>query len=451
MSEIYLTAYDGWLLGPIAKAIGWVMDKIYILLYDTFGIDNVIVSIFAITLVIYLALFPLTYRQQKFSALQRVMQPELKAINDKYKGKKDTESMQAKQEETQALYDKYGVSAMGSCIQLLIQMPILFALYRVFNNVPAYLTSIYAIFTEKLGNAKTSIVEGIVNTDGFMGKMQTLYEDADLKNVTVDFSNTYTADTAESIKNYIVDVLYKLSDSGWKEFSDLFPNLTDCVAEVTDKLKEVNYLFILNISDTPWNQIKTGWAADSKDWGLIICALLIPLLAWGSQMVNIKLMPTGNADPNDQMAKTMKTTNMLMPLISLFFAFSVPVGLGFYWIAGSCIRIIQQFFLNMHFKKLDADKIIDKNKEKAAKKAEKRGQKRDAIYNSAHINAKSLASNTSTDISSDNQAKLDKLEEVRNNPPEGSMASIANMVKDYNERNTNATGNKNNKNKNSNK
>ena len=350
MSEIYLTAYDGWLLGPIAKAIGWVMDKIYILLYDTFGIDNVIVSIFAITLVIYLALFPLTYRQQKFSALQRVMQPELKAINDKYKGKKDTESMQAKQEETQALYDKYGVSAMASCIQLLIQMPILFALYRVFNNVPAYLTSIYAIFTEKLGNAKTSIVEGIVNTDGFMGKMQTLYEDADLKNVTVDFSNTYTADTAESIKNYIVDVLYKLSDSGWKEFSDLFPNLTDCVAEVTDKLKEVNYLFILNISDTPWNQIKTGWAADSKDWGLIICALLIPLLAWGSQMVNIKLMPTGNADPNDQMAKTMKTTNMLMPLISLFFAFSVPVGLGFYWIAGSCIRIIQQFFLNMHFK-----------------------------------------------------------------------------------------------------
>ncbi len=451
MSEIYLTAYDGWLLGPIAKAIGWVMDKIYILLYDTFGIDNVVVSIFAITLVIYLALFPLTYRQQKFSALQRVMQPELKTINDKYKGKKDTESMQAKQEETQALYDKYGVSAMGSCIQLLIQMPILFALYRVFNNVPAYLTSIYAIFTEKLGNAKTSIVEGIVNTDGFMGKMQTLYEDAELKNVTVDFSNTYTADTAESIKNYIIDVLYKLSDSGWKEFSDLFPNLTDCVAEVTDKLKEVNYLFILNISDTPWNQIKTGWAGDSKDWGLIICALLIPLLAWGSQMVNIKLMPTGNADPNDQMAKTMKTTNMLMPLISLFFAFSVPVGLGFYWIAGSCIRIIQQFFLNMHFKKLDADKIIDKNKEKAAKKAEKRGQKRDAIYNSAHINAKSLASNTSTDISSDNQAKLDKLEEVRNNPPEGSMASIANMVKDYNERNTNATGSKNNKNKNSNK
>ena len=446
MSEIYLTAYDGFILGPIVKALGWVMDKIYLLLYSAFGIENVAVSIAVFTLLIYLALFPLTYKQQKFSALNRIMQPEINEINNKYKGKRDNESLQAKQEETQAVYDKYGVSAMGSCIQLLIQLPILISLYRVFYNVPAYITSIKEIFTEKIGSASQSIVDAITSSDSFMSKMQSVYEYADVKNITVDFTIAPTQDNIETIKNYIIDVLYKLGDSGWNKLSQEFPNIADSITAVVEKLKEINYLFVLNISDTPWNQIKQGWSADSKDFVLIISALLIPLLAWGAQMVNVKLMPTNN-NGNDQMARTMRTTNMLMPLMSLFFAFTVPVGLGFYWITGSVIRIIQQVLLNLHFKKIDADKIIEANKEKAAKKAEKRGQRRDAIYNSAHINAKSLSSNTSTTISEDNQAKLDKMKDVRNNPPKGSMASLANAVKDFNESSNNASKNKGNNSK----
>ena len=446
MSEIYLTAYDGFILGPIVKALGWVMDKIYLFFYSTLGIENVAFSIAVFTLLIYLALFPLTYKQQKFSALNRVMQPEINEINNKYKGKRDNESLQAKQEETQAVYDKYGVSAMGSCIQLLIQLPILISLYRVFYNIPAYITSIKDIFLTKVGNATQSIVDAIVSSDGFMSKMQSVYEYADLKSVNVDFTIAPTQDNITVIKDYIIDVLYKLGDAGWAKLAEYFPNIKDSIEAVVTELHDINYLFVLNISDTPWNQIKEGWAADSKDFVLIISALLIPLLAWGAQMINVKLMPTNN-NGNDQMARTMRTTNLLMPLMSLFFAFTVPVGLGFYWITGSVIRIIQQLLLNLHFKKLDADKIIEANKEKAAKKAEKRGQRRDAIYNSAHINAKSLSSNTSTTISEDNQAKLDKMKDVRNNPPAGSMASLANAVKDFNESSNNAAKNKGNSNK----
>ena len=84
-------------------------------------------------------------------------------------------------------------------------------------------------------------------------------------------------------------------------------------------------------------------------------------------MINVKLMPTNN-NGNDQMARTMRTTNLLMPLMSLFFAFTVPVGLGFYWITGSVIRIIQQLLLNLHFKKLDADKIIEANRKRLLRK-----------------------------------------------------------------------------------
>ncbi|MBQ9391163.1 MAG: YidC/Oxa1 family membrane protein insertase [Lachnospiraceae bacterium] len=449
MSEIYLTAYDGFILGPIVKVLGWIMDKIYLFFYSVFGIENVAVSIAVFTLFIYLCLFPLTYKQQKFSALNRIMQPEIREINNKYKGKRDTESMQAKQEETQAVYDKYGVSTMGTCIYLLIQLPILISLYRVFYNVPAYISSIKEVFTEKVGNAATSIIDAIVNSDGFMNKMQSLYEYAELKNVTADFTGTYTADNASVIKDYIIDVLYKLGDSGWAKLGEYFPNISDSIDAVVQKLHDINYIFVLNISDTPWNQIKQGWSGDTKDFALIICSFLVPLLAWGTQMINIKLMPTNN-DGNDQMAKTMKTTNMLMPLMSLFFAFTVPVGLGFYWITGSVIRIIQQLLLNIHFKKLDPESIIDKNKEKAAKKAEKRGKRREAIYNSAHINTKSLSTNASTDISKDNQEKLDKMQNVRNNPPAGSMASLANAVKEFDEKNNSNKNNSNKKNSNKN-
>ncbi len=128
MSELLLTAYNGSILGPIAKVLGWIMDKIYIFL-SSIGIENIALTIIVFTFVIYLLMMPLTYKQQKFAVLTRKMQPEMKAIQDKYKGKKDQASMQAQQNETQALYDKYGISMTGSCGYMLIQMPILFALY----------------------------------------------------------------------------------------------------------------------------------------------------------------------------------------------------------------------------------------------------------------------------------------------------------------------------------
>jgi YidC/Oxa1 family membrane protein insertase len=364
LTELYLTAYDGTFLGPIAKVLGWIMDKIYIFLSSVCHIDSIALTIIVFTFFIYLCLLPLTYKQQKFSVLTRKMQPEINAIQKKYKGRKDQESMAAQQEETQMIYDKYGVSPTGSCIQMLIQMPILLALYRVFYNVPAYITSVKDIFTD--------LVSGIMATDGYADTMQSIYSSANLRNVSVDFTVTDTT----AMSNYIVDVLYKLSESGWSSLADSFPNLTDLISSTSDRLRDINYLFILNISDTPWNLIKSGWA--SKSWLLLICALLVPVVSYLGQLINIKLMPTadngnsGNAQA-DQMQQQMKTMNMMMPLMTLFIAFSCPVGLVLYWTVGSVFRIIQQIFLNKHFEKIDLDSIVEKNKEKAAKKKEERG------------------------------------------------------------------------------
>lgn len=422
MTELYLTAYDGAFLGPIAKALGWIMDKIYVFLSTVCHIDSIALTIIIFTVFIYLCLFPLTYKQQKFSVLTKKMQPELNAIQKKYKNKKDTVSMQAQQEETQMVYDKYGVSPMGSCLQMLVQMPILFALYRVFWNVPAYISSVKDIFTD--------VVNGIMATDGYAGTMEALYKSAGLKSVAFHADATGTA-----MSNSIIDVLYKLSESGWEALADSFPNLSDSIATTAANLKDINYMFILNISDTPWNLIKTAWA--DKYWILLIAALLVPIVSYLGQVINMKLMPTaqdtgsGNAQA-DQMAQQMNT---MMPLMTLFIAFTCPVGLVLYWTMGSVVRIVQQYFLNKHFEKINLDDIIEKNKEKAEKKKEKRGIRQAQIYEAAKMNTKSNSMASKANISSDKVEALNKAEEARAHAASGSMASKANLVKDFNERN----------------
>lgn len=421
MTELYLTAYDGAFLGPIAKLLGWFMDKIYIFLADICHIESVALTIIIFTIFIYLCLFPLTYKQQKFSVLSRKMQPEIQAVQKKYKGKTDQNSQMAMQEETQMIYDKYGISPMGSCLQSIVQMPILFALYRVFYNVPAYLTQVKDVFND--------VVTGIMSTDGYVDIMQNIYETAGLKNVIVDFS---TKDNT-AMGNYIIDVIYKLSESGWQTLESSFPNLADSIVSVSEKLHDINYLFVLNISDTPWNMIKTGFSSGA--WVLVICAFMIPLLSYLSQVVNLKLMPTNDNSGNDQMASQMKMMNTMMPFMSLFICFTVPVGLGLYWIMGSVVRIVQQFFLNKHFEKINLNDIIEKNKEKAEKKKEKRGIRQAQIYEAATMNTRSNSMASKANISSDKTEALNHAEEVRANARPGSMASKANLVKDFNERN----------------
>lgn len=423
MLELYLTAYNGKILGPIAKGLGWCMDKIYVLMYHVFGISNIALSIIIFTIVIYMCLLPITYRQQKFSMLSRKMQPEIQAVQKKYKNKRDQASMQAMQEETQQVYDKYGISPSGSCIQAVIQIPLLFALYRVFNNVPAYISSVKGIFT--------NLVNGIVKTDGYLSAMNKIYKNANLRNVQVDFtaSDLTTADA----KNYIIDVLYKLTDNGWNSVSKAFPKLSVLVATTHANLNSVNYFGILNISATPWNIMKQGFSEHAPL--LFICALLIPLVSYATQMINIKMMPTTSASDNDQMEKQMRTMNMMMPLMSLFFAFTLPVGLGIYWITGSVIRIIQQFFLNRHFNKIDLDDIIEKNKEKAEKKKEKRGLRAQQIAQAATINTrKSLSSRA--DISSANEESIEKAHQAAAKANPNSLTAKANMVSDFNNRNS---------------
>lgn len=421
MSEIILTQYSGKILGPIAKFLGWIMDGIYMFVDHVFGIQNIGLSIILLTLVIYLCLLPLTYKQQKFSKLSQKMQPELQAVQKKYKDKKDQVSVQKMQQETSFIYQKYGVSPTGSCIQMAIQMPLLFALYRVFLNVPAYVSSVKDVYT--------ATVSGIMNTSGFAATMTDFVTEMKLTSIKADFTGSDTT----VVSNYIVDALYKMNSSGWDILKDKFSGLTSVIDSTEAAMEHLNYFLGLNIANSPFSIIKTAYS--NGHYLLIAGALLIPVCSYLSQMLNIKLMPQAATGGSDTMANQMKTMNLMMPLFSFVMCFTVPVGLGIYWIAGAVIRSLQQYVINKRIEKIDLDDIIKKNQEKAQKKRKKMGISENQIINVAKMNTKA-STNLSKEISKEEkEEKLQKAVEYSKNAKPGSLAAKANMVKEFNEKN----------------
>lgn len=436
MSDILLTAYPGSILGPIAKLLGILMDWIYSGISNITGgrVESVVLSIVIITIIIYMCLLPLTIKQQKFSKLSQKMQPEMQAIQAKYKNKKDQASMMAMQEETQLLYQKYGISPMGSCVQMLIQMPILFALYRVFYNIPAYLSGVKGSFTGLVDQIK-----GVDNYSDTLVQLMEKYNVVTSSGINASNAASKLADASgDTLNNFIIDILYKLPSKGWDALMDgkFFDGIQSAVEKTHDALLHFNYFLGLNISDTPWYIIKSNFTDKPDKWLLfVILALLIPVLSYLTQMINIKLMPQAT-NGNDQMANQMKMMNLMMPLMSLFICFTVPVGLGIYWICSALVRGIQQFFVNRHIENLDLEAVMAKNEEKAKKKREKMGLSEDYIKKAAQIKTKSIDNKANVSVSAGTEEKLAKAAEYKANAKAGSLASKANMVKEFNERNS---------------
>ena len=427
---IYLTQYEGAILGPVAKLLGYLMDWIFNGLY-AIGIPNIGIAIILFTIVIYMLMLPLTIKQQKFSKLSAKMNPEIQAIQKKYNGKKDNDSVMAMNQETQAVYAKYGVSPTGSCVQLLIQMPILMALYRVIYAIPAYVGKVKEIFipmSEALYSQSgiKNFIEGLSNANYFSSQFKNaLY---------IDNDPTY-------VKNVIIDSFNRASTAEWHSAMDLFTGHSDLIGKAMVEFENFNNFLGLNIANSPSFTIKTALA--DKHFLLIIGALMIPVLAALTQWINTKLMPqpeNSNAQ-TDQMAATMKSMNVMMPLMSAFFCYTMPIGMGIYWIAGAVVRCIQQIVINKHIDKMDIDEIIEKNSAKAEKKIKKQQENIQRMNEYATMNTRNmgigdrakLANNASDNGKNANNSVAGDFTKTVNAKP-GSLASKANMVTDYNNR-----------------
>ena len=408
---IVLTQSNTFIIGSIAKLLGFIMNGIFNAL-SYIGIENIGLSIIIFTVIVYTLMIPMTIKQQKFSRMSAVMNPEIQKIQKKYKNKKDQASMMKMQEETKLVYEKYGTSPTGGCLGSLIQFPILFALWPVIQNIPAYVTSIK--------DAYMPLVNQIMATDGYQKIMEGIGKASPI------MINPETYDYSKA--NTLVDVLYKFRPGTWDTLADKFPDLTNLIDSTKNSLTHLNTFLGINIAETPGSMFMT--ATKNFSIGLIIVALAIPVLSGLSQWISAKLMQqatsTGNDDENP-MAAQMKTMMNVMPLISVFMCFSMPAGLGIYWIASAVVRTIQQLVINKFLSKKSMDELIEENIKKAAKKREKKDAVSGKEINAmAHKNVKNIDEPKRKTTSSNN------IDSYKQNAKPGSLASKANMVSDFN-------------------
>ena len=404
----------GSILGPIATVLGYVMDILF-RFTSSFGVFNVGLCIILFTIVMKTLMIPLTIKQQKTTKLMSVMNPEIQAIQKKYKGKSDQESMQRQNVEIQAVYEKYGTSMTGGCLPLLIQMPILLALYRVIYNIPAYVPSVRVYFD--------NVVTPLMGQADYAQKLQEITNIATAcggKLDKFDFTNA----------NRLVDMLYKFSTSQWGELQALFPAISDVIGQNAAVVERMNTFLGLNMAEAP------GWGP-SFAW-------IIPVLAAVSQWFSTKLMsgnqPSTSADAENPMAQSMKTMTTTMPLFSAFICITMPAGLGIYWIATSVVTIIQQLIVNAYMDKVNIDDMIAKNLEKVNKKRAKQGLPPAKVTQNATASLKAIKAEEEKEKAAEEVKKekiAKQIEEsskyYNTNAKPGSLASKAAMVQKYNE------------------
>lgn len=422
---MFLTAQGGF-LGPFAWVFGKLLDFTYNILAGSNGIANLGVCIILFTIIVKLILFPLTFKQQKSMKINAVIQPEIQKIQKKYKDKKDQESMVKQQQELQAVYDKYGTSMTSGCLPTLIQLPIIYALYKVIQNIPAYVGKIKDMYMP--------IAQGVIDSQG-EGKVQQFLIDFVNENSIsgANYAISKFKDLTEIGINNVIDVLSNFGVSHLNTLMDTL-NLSGNVAENIDKIDQIHsFVLGINISEAPG--YKLSWA------------LLIPISSAFFNFLSMKVT-SGNQQQSDATANTMmKSMQITMPLMSIFICISLPAGIGIYWSISALISLLTQLIVNFYYDHVDMDEILEKQMEKAAKKKEKRGGKKSFMERMMDTSAeaqeqlekqqamkKNSAASLRNYVPSEKSQKA--VQEKQNKKyKEGSLGSKANIMMNYNNSN----------------
>ena len=417
--------YDWPIIHQIVIALGWVMNQIYSF-FDMLGIANLGLCIIAFTLIIKFILLPLTIKQQKFSKMQQMLQPELSAIQKKYAGRRDQYSMQAQQQEMKDLYAKYGTSQTGGCLQTAIQLPILMSLYGVIRFLPDHIPA-YSSYFENI----ISVIDKSSST--VLSSISALSET--LGNTAAEYSDR-------------VATLSILPTKDWKTLLDCFTGSDlETIKTNYETIVHLNTFCGIDLSQTPWNQI-VGAFTGGPVIGLI--AILIPIIAGLGQWMSFKLTQNRtqqqldnsknkSADPMDQMNNSMRTMGLFMPLISVFFCFTIQSGVGLYWAISSAFQVVLQILINRKYRKMDMEEFKKQNMEKAAAKAKKRmersGEKGSTIARAASINTKNLEAEQprSTSIADRANINVADIDKPKGNINPDSLAAKAGLVQQYQE------------------
>ena len=272
-----------------AIPFGWLLSAFYNLT------DSYILAIVLLTVLIRCALLPTSISQQKNTAKQTRLNTKVNKIRQKYAG-----NQQKIQEETQALYQRegFGAANMG-CMPLMIQMIVMIGLYGVIYTP---LSSVLRFGDDTIEKIKTAM------------------------NIVVETGKN----NANNSRMVELQILGKV-----EEFADKLSGVIDSeqVTELLD-FKERFTVFGLDLSLTP----------NPKEPGII---WIIPILAFVTAMASSLYMYARQRKQNPTMAKnpTMGCMTFMSPMMSLWFTFMFPAGVGFYWIISNILSFIQQVIL----------------------------------------------------------------------------------------------------------
>lgn len=433
MQFILMTKSTTFIIGPIATLLGYIMNAIF-MVTNLFGVINIGMGIIIFTIIVKLLMMPMTIQQQKFTRMNSYMQPEIQAIQSKYKGKTDNESMMKQNMELQAVYQKYGVKPTGSCLQLLIQFPILFALYRVVWNIPAYVNSVKDVYMQVVNQLK-GIADYFANEDMI---------------ALATSNNISQADLSSGNVNKLIDMMYNFDVKEWARLQEIFPSLQ--ISEQVNQIEKMNSFLGISLFNSPLEYV-----TNYKNYAplAIFVALMIPVLAGLTQWISVKISTAQQAQPEKKMGKpeeestmmqSMKMMNNIMPIMSVIFCFTFSTCIGVYWIVSSVATLVIQIYVNKYMNKLDINDVIKKNVEKINKKRAKQGLPPQKITTVANVSTRNADEERKTSGDQRKQERDEKIKQsteyykhTSNNP--NSLAAKANMVKQYDERKA-AKGNK---------
>ncbi len=277
------------MLDIIAIPLGWIIRVCYSL------VDNYFLALLLFAIVMQIILLPFSIKQQKNSVQQAKLAPKTAAIRKKYAGRNDAQTQQKMQQEIQELYQKEKFSPFGGCLPLLIQMPILLALYNVVMNPLRYITGISA---DTIAQIQTHMTDD-------------LGIDLNPRGLYIDILNHVREDLP-----YYVEKFADLADK-------TLPDMT----------------FI----GTDLSRIPTT-SFQPFDW-----LMLVPVLTFVFMILTQKITRMFTYQSPEtieaQKSPSMKIMNWSMPLLSVWIAFSVPAAIGLYWIFRNIISCIQQIIL----------------------------------------------------------------------------------------------------------
>lgn len=321
------------MLSFIMTCLGWVLNLFYTI------IGNYGFAIIAFTLFIKIVLFPLDLKQRRSMAKTQKIQPLMMEIQKKYANDKDKLN-----QETMKLYQKYGINPMGGCLPMLIQFPIIIALFWVVKKPIVYMMGV--------GFEDTWRVAEAFNTWASTAAPETLGNLANI--VPVTFQKQMSSNSFGNNEIQIAQILF--------DHKEILQH--PAILGMGKALNPINFDFFgMNLAQNPnfgklWGLLFSGHGVSVNDALLWIIPALSGFSAWFSSYITRPAQP--KRDKNIVLAEnekpqtkaggdTMKTMSAIMPIFSTWFAFTLPAAIGLYWTVSNIIQIAQHFYVKKFF------------------------------------------------------------------------------------------------------